>query len=341
MKAALLLLVSTILTASHVSVLEWDMQAATQDPQAEPTVFRKLALGGEFPDLELLSLDGKGLVFGPDEGRPSLIALLRPDQENSRRCLSFLANLALDKTAPDCELVVVGMVGRRGPAWEELSKALPNKVALHLDAGTVQETLGVIVLPSIALLDSKGQSLSSFVLFDEESGKRIRAKLEIFVNGSTAELDPAELAIQRFAHLDQSATALESAGEWQSALTIRRSQLELGVQQAQARLQLGRTLYLIGEFEEAALQLRQSITVETSVNARVFLGRTLAKLGELDEAKTMFLEVLPLAPQKARIHRELADIYKKKGNLDQTLEHLKSAIEELKSPPPGEIDVQE
>jgi tetratricopeptide (TPR) repeat protein len=314
--------------------------SSAQDPMAEPTVFRKLSMGGDFPDLELLSLEDKGLVFDPEGGQLSLIAMLRPDQESSRQCLSYLESLVLDKTSPDCQVTVVGMKGRRGPSWIELGKALPRKIALYRDAGTVQETLGMIVHPSIALLDRKGQLYRSYVLFDAEIGKRIRADLETLTKG-TSELDPTDLAKRRFAHLEQSAFAMEAAGEWQSALSIRRRLLELEVHQAQARLGLGRILYRMGKFQESAMHLRKSIALEPTVSGKVLLGRTLARMGELQEARALLLEILPLAPRPARIHRELADIFKKEGDLEQTLEHLKAAIDALQNVPIRESDEQD
>ncbi len=309
--------------------------ASVQEADKEPKVFRKVELGASFPTLEVLDLEGKGTVFEALAGEPSIVALLRPDQESSLAFLDFATKLVIDKAAPSCQVHVIGMKGRGGRSWDEIGKGLPRRVSMFLDAGKVASTLGVIVLPSIALLDDKGQLYRAYVLYDEEGGARIRNDLAL-VAGVSAELSPEEQARRRFAELDQSAGAFEAAGQLQDALVLRRLQVELGVEEGQALFLLGNDLFKLGKFREAEAVLRRSVELESGMSARVLLGRSLARLGELGAARAVLQEALPVAPQKAVLHRELAEICKQEGKLDQALEHLKQAVAALQANGKGE-----
>jgi len=324
-----LLILPTLLVGSLISAPGWNLNQVLQDPAKEPTVFRNVPLGTTFPDIELLNLEGKGLVFEPSSEKPTLVAFLRPDQEASLKLLAYLEKLALDSDSPDCQLSIVGMSGRRGPSWEDLGKALPRKIQLYLDAGTVSRTLGIIVLPSVAVLDSKGKLFRAHVLFDDDSPARILADLQVLANGEAAPLDEAEQARRRFAYLGLSADALEAVDELEGALELRMQQAELGVETPLALLNVGRTNFRLGRFANAVDNLRASIKLESTINAQVWLGRALARQGKLLEAETVLQGALPLSPRKAIVHRELADIFKQRGDLDQALVHMRAALAAL------------
>ncbi len=317
-----------LLAAAAITASLLTTPASTQDPAEHLTVFRKLAVGGTFPSLEVFGPDGKAVIYTPTPGQPTLIAFLRPDQESSRALLSFLRDLALERNRPASHLTAIGLAGRRGPSWRELGKGLPRELALFTDAGRVSRTLGLIVLPSVAVLDSKGRMARAYVLYDPEAGAQMRADLAALAEGrDPASADPAERAARRFRHLGRSAIALQAEGKLDEALAMRLERLSLGLESAQAEFEVGQTYFLLRQYPQAAEHLEASLAAGATLPARILLGRTKARLGRLEEARTDLMALLDQATDPAVVHRELAEIFRKLGDTHRALVHLKAAIE--------------
>jgi hypothetical protein len=305
---------------------------AGQEAQRGPTVFRHLVPGELFPALEVEGPRGEQRSFEPSRERPCLVAFLRPDQEGSARLLRGIEALALDPQAPSAQLVIIGMHGREAPGWRKLTKALPRKIELLFDRGRVGKQLGIIVLPTVAVLDGDGRLDWTHVLFDDGLMSEARRELKALVDGGPVEADPEVLARRRFAALTHNAAALESAGKLEDALNLRRRLLDTGLEPALTQAELGRTLLWLGEAKEAVMHLSASAELDDRVSTRVWLGMALARTGAEQDAERILLEVLPLTPMKSATHRELAELYKRRGDLPKAIEHLKAAIAALRSP---------
>jgi tetratricopeptide (TPR) repeat protein len=76
------------------------------------------------------------------------------------------------------------------------------------------------------------------------------------------------------------------------------------------------------------------------LSARVTLGRALVELGRFDEAQTELLLVLKLAPDNLPANRAIAEMYQKRGDMADALNHYKRALELAKYDPDLEHQVE-
>ena len=76
------------------------------------------------------------------------------------------------------------------------------------------------------------------------------------------------------------------------------------------------------------------------LSARVTLGRALVELGRFDEAQTELLLVLKLAPDNLPANRAIAEMYQKRGDLAEALNHYKRALAVAKYDPDLEHHVE-
>jgi tetratricopeptide (TPR) repeat protein len=101
-------------------------------------------------------------------------------------------------------------------------------------------------------------------------------------------------------------------------------------------------LLALGEEEEAvqsleaALQADPSLTgLRTRVQVLRFRGqqqeiaraRQLAEAGKFDEARAAYVAAIEASPQSPFLHRELADVERRAGDLDSALDHARQAAE--------------
>lgn len=295
----------------------------------EPTVFRSLARGDEFPSLELRDLSGTQSPFEPTTDSHQVVAFLRLDQEGSRLLFEDLVELAADPEGPQ---PLVSIVDTRQGDWESRAKGLPSRLTVRVADGAVAERLGLIVLPSVALIDPNGQLARAYVLYDPELTKRIRSDLEALA-GDGQELPDEELLRKRhFDELERNAAALEGIGQLDEALILRHQQLSLGIHPQRVLARIGKTHFLLGEWDDATDFLGRSLELEETPSAKTWLGRSLARVGRHDEAREILQDVLPLTPQKAIVHRELAAIHRQRGDVTLALEHIRQALDLVRPP---------
>lgn len=302
--------------------------AASTAGDDEPTVFRRIALGGAFPRVALRDLAGLESALEPQLGAPQVVAFLRLDQEDSRLLLADLVSLGADREGPQ---PIVSIIGMHGGDWASHAKGLPRRVTIRLADESIAEQLGLIVLPSLALIDARGRLSRAYVLYDTELTRRLRADLEFLAGGGDESSSEAQLLQRRFDELQRNAAALEGRGRLDEALELSHQLLVLGLSRGRVLADRGRTYFLLGDMEAATIDLRESLELEDMVSVRTWLGRALARSGRHDEALTMLQGVLELTPQKAVVHRELARIFKQRGDIDLALEQIKKAIAQAAS----------
>jgi len=316
---------------NHRSLAAWcagllwvfSQQLSVQDPTSEPTVFRKVGIGDVFPTLVVSEPGGEPLELEPPAGMLDVIAFVRPDQADSRLLIADLQKLALDKEIADLSVSLVGMRSWSDANWKQLTRGLPRRVRAYIGGDGPSQTLGLIVLPSVALVDASGNLARAYVLHDEELSARIRADI---AHLQGAEADEETLQLIRFRQLEVNASALEAAGELSDALTLRLGLLAIGIQRPRVQADLGRTYLAMGDASAAVVHLRESLDLQQTVATRALLGRALARTGATEEATAILEALLPETPEPALIHRELAHIYKNRGDLDSAIVHLKAAI---------------
>ena len=300
---------------------------AGQDVKGVPTVFRRVHVGGLFPQLEVADLFGSKQILSAKCDRASVMAFLRPDQEDSRSVLEALAKLALDQEGAPGRLIVLGLRGRTLGSWTTLSKGLPKRVSLYLDKYGAAKSVGVIVVPSIAVLDSDGRLRSSFVLFDAKLEENLRRRLHALALGESIVPDEDERRQLRYQRNAANAAGMESAGMLQEAVRLLQQNLESGLHPAQDHDLLGHLYMRLEDPATAITHLRRSLELDSTIPVRVSLGRALLANGNLEEAKTQLTTAIDLSPKKAVIHHALAQIAKAQQDIDTALKHMRAAID--------------
>jgi tetratricopeptide (TPR) repeat protein len=97
-----------------------------------------------------------------------------------------------------------------------------------------------------------------------------------------------------------------------------------------------------GDFEEAVRVCRTGLAKHPSyLSARVTLGRALIELEQYDEAKTELDYVLKSAPENLAAIRGLAEIYQRRGELDEALKQYRTALSIAKHDPDIEQSLQD
>jgi tetratricopeptide (TPR) repeat protein len=231
---------------------------------------------------------------------------------------------------------VVGLQGHSPGQWATLSKGLPRRIALFRDAHGAAKSVGVVVSPSVAVLDTSGRLRSSYVLYEPKLIEQLRGNLRDLAQGKGLVPDRQERRQRFYEDVARNAIGLEAAGMLKEALPLRRQLLRLELHPAADNASLGRLYFRLGEMDEAIACLRRSLELDTNLPVRAWLGRALARKGQLDEAKGYLTAALKLNPDKAVIHRTLADIAKKRGDVDGALQHMKAAIAHLRKKPGGD-----
>jgi tetratricopeptide (TPR) repeat protein len=104
----------------------------------------------------------------------------------------------------------------------------------------------------------------------------------------------------------------------------------------------GKTLYARGEKEEAQKifsKLSKSETLFDKENKHVFneFGIELRKKGLLEEAMSNYLKAISIDPNDEVLYYNLGRVYYEKGNYDQAVEQLRSALAQK----PGFKEAQE
>ncbi|MFQ5503739.1 MAG: hypothetical protein ACE5F1_02955 [Planctomycetota bacterium] len=305
-----------------------------------PTVFRKLPRGAVMPPLETADLSGEKVTVAAKGEEPCVVAFLKPDQAASRRVLQDLSSLALDPETPAARLVVIAMAGRTKDAWLAIEKGLPRRLTLYTNAFGASRTLGLIVVPSLAVLDAEGRLRSSYVLHEPRLRELLAADLRALEPGKTP-LNDREAARRRlYEEMHSNAAALEAAGKLAVALKLRLEQLELGIRPAAVHADIGRLSFCLGEPRSAVRHFKASLSLEKEppVPLRVWLARAQTEVGEFDEAQSTLEAVLSASKEKWLVHRTLASIAKKRGDLDGALTHLEAAIAALENESSGGKD---
>ena len=93
---------------------------------------------------------------------------------------------------------------------------------------------------------------------------------------------------------------------------------------------LGLAYERLGRSEEAMAAYRTAIALDSqqprNPGARVNMGALLVESGKLDEAVPVLVEAAAMAPQDARVHRELGKAYLRLGQLQKAQSELETAV---------------
>jgi tetratricopeptide (TPR) repeat protein len=94
-----------------------------------------------------------------------------------------------------------------------------------------------------------------------------------------------------------------------------------------AQNNLGTILFARGQYEEAALHLREGVRLQPRIwQTQLALANTLVKLGKLDEATACYRMVLEIRPRQSEAHYNLGVVCTALGQGDQAAEQFRQAI---------------
>lgn len=119
---------------------------------------------------------------------------------------------------------------------------------------------------------------------------------------------------RRVVQLCETAWRLENAGYWDEAVRVYRSALLAGGLDAGVSFQLGKVLYLLGDFAAARERFYAALELdEDYVDARFELARTFVALNEFDDALAAFQGVVEDRPDDPTFRLELGKLYLRLG----------------------------
>lgn len=295
--------------------------------------FRNVTIGGPMPAVTLDGADGKAVTL-PLPGRVTVLIFSRPGQTFSGEALADLAALSPALSGKGVAIVALTEAGSEPPR----AAGLPFPVLT--DKGRQGwDTLGVIVMPSTAIVDAKGV-LRAYVP-SRNSNYRIlveahtlRALGEISDAELTARLARAGETYGQNAEAAQAAykrgTALAQEKRWEDAARALAEALALRPDLIEAHLQLG---YVWLEMNDPAQARREFELVLTknpsSPGARVGIGIARIRLGQVDEGIRLLEEAVVLNPEPVRGHYELGRAYEARGDRARAVSHYRWAFLKL------------
>lgn len=295
--------------------------------------FRNVTIGSPMPALTLEGKDGKPVSL-PVRDRVTILVLWRPGQTFSNEALADLASLAPTLAAKGVTIVAVAESGA-DPAH---APKLPFEALIDA-ARRASDLLGVIVLPSTAIVDRRG-ALRAYV---PSRNSNYRTLVETHALHALDEISDAELAARlarvgeiygRNAEAAQAAyrqgTALASEKRHEEAARELGRALALEPNLIEAHLQLG---WVRLEMNDPAQALREFEFVRaknpTSPGARVGVGVARLRMGQAEEGIRLLEEAVVLNPEPVRGHVELARAYEARGDLDRAVHHYRWAFLKL------------
>lgn len=145
---------------------------------AEHTKLCKLAVGDQFPAIELPTLEGAATkVADLAKGKPTVVLFWSPDRWMSRTALADLGKIVAGKTGSSIAAVAIV----EGPANDQVAKAIADAGATLpqlADAnGAAFAQVGEHALPRIFVLDKAGKVAWFDIEFSEASRRELHQTL--------------------------------------------------------------------------------------------------------------------------------------------------------------------
>ena len=131
----------------------------------------------------------------------------------------------------------------------------------------------------------------------------------------------------RYAHFNLG-NALYKQGRYEGALEVALVAVKQQPDYAKARVSLGAILNALGRFEEAETHLRRAIALNSKQknNAHLNLGKTLYKQGRYEEALEVALVAVEQAPDFSEARINIGAILSALGRFEEAETHLRRAI---------------
>ncbi len=289
--------------------------------------FKKLKLGDELPPISLSGGSGSNNIEDIS-GKVSILLFARPGESLSQKAATSLAQVLATAQLEDITALAIVPEGTEAAAGE-----LGRTFVVIVDkARKIEESFGVLVYPSTAVIDRSRKLACYLPLFSPEFTDQIRKCLIAVVGESAVEATPVktdgkELETRR--KLEQALGLIESGATEEGEKSLREIS-SLYPRYGDAQMSLGLLLLEKGELAEAKQFLQQAIRLKRPVpKALLGLGITLRRLGELDDAVQVLNQALASNYTPANCHYQLGLVFEAKRDWEEAYEHYLLAAGEL------------
>ncbi|MCF8056817.1 MAG: tetratricopeptide repeat protein [Desulfocapsa sp.] len=313
--------------------------------KAESFPFRSLEVGTPIPDLTLSGYKNEAdTSIHALAGKPMLFVFWGGDLEAKKKrtikILKVVKDLSSYLKENGVVLIVVNAQNDTETIVNEVMEAAELSTSLYVDSSrTVYEKFGLYVLPSLLLVDAKG-NVSGGVGYSKDIAQRLRGEVDIMLGKKTheeleAELNPEMKEVPQeeklaLRHMNMGIT-MKHKGMLDSAVRELQQALELNPKLAEARVELGCLYVEQDKLDEAIKELEAGLEQNSDLlNAEICLGKVSAKMGEVNEALADMQALVFRHGRNSDLHYLIGSLQEQLGSIDEAAKSYKKAYELLK-----------
>jgi tetratricopeptide (TPR) repeat protein len=176
-------------------------------------------------------------------------------------------------------------------------------------------------------LDEKGQD-SPAILIENSTAANRAVNIPEFVNIPPNGMLNIDTPATEFYRLFDVAKELADKGQYDAAIAVFNTALELSPDDVRANTNLANALTQKGRLDEAIAHYQKALDGNPKyLDAHTNLGAALAQKGRLDEAISHYQKALAVDPRYPEAQANLGVAMFRKGNVDEAITHFETALE--------------
>ena len=308
--------------------------------QAHSFPFRTIKLGEPVPDVTLSPAQKEAAVtFSELKGKPFVVVFWGADlpekKKYSGQILGGLEDLATFLDERGVQRYSVNVQNDDAANVNEVISTSNSTIGLYRDDNqSAYEALGLYVIPSVLLVDGKG-NVAAGLGYSHDIVDRLKGSIEIMLGEKTEEQVAAELRPE-MKEVSAEAKAIKrhysygivmvKRGQVESAIREFTKVLELDPNMTDAHLRLG-ALYLEKEdLENAEKEINLVLKAKPdSIAGKIHKGELLRRQGQLDEADALLTEIASANPDNFQALYSRGRIAEDRKSDKQAMEQYKKA----------------
>ena len=308
---------------------------------AMPAVSREFDTGDEAPDFALRDTSGAEFALANTRGKIAIVVFWRMKQQRSSDALTELQLIYAKFKDQGVEVIAISnsVISPEVIGEVKQSKRLTYSMLYDPDEKTYG-AYGVIVSPSIFVIDRAGKLSYYYPGYRADFSRQITGRVEVLLGRKTLEELKAELEPVKRAEIPESekkARRYMKMGERLLEKGMARNamiQYEKAIREKpdlfEAHLRLGDIYLERKEIEKAEAEFRQSIELKSrSSEAHAGMGDVFFFQEQLEKSVEMLQIALKLNPNLARAHYRLGRVYEKRRRIEDALKEYKAALKIL------------
>lgn len=302
-------------------------QGLALQPMAERSF---LPSGSDAPTLELKAVDGGPFTSKSLKGEVWVLVFLRPGQPESLKTLKELK--ALERELPGAAWKVVGIVSGAvaPPDAGSLAREAEFAGTLLLDPDrSAYARLGVIAVPSLAVIDGDSKVIYSRPGYGKDLSTRVRHHLSAALGLVEPSTDGPPRPLRTAPKLALARGLLAQGGLDRAEKIVSEAISEEPTAEGFA---LWSDIHLRRKEPLKALEVLNEATRKLPRDPRleVASGRALAALGRNEEAEKTLRAAIQTAPSAWEAHLALAELYEQLNKSELAIQEYKSAVQILR-----------